>query len=168
MKTDRGFTLVELLIVMSIITILTTIATLNWNRMTTKSTVEGQIKTVHADMMSVRLEALYSKRTRALVVSGKSFNIYSSSVTTGTPVSSKTFKYNFVSSGGGSGIPVTVRFDTSGMATGYEATICVDAYGDLLKTTDAYVDSLVISQARLNLGKRPEGGACDTTGVTQR
>jgi prepilin-type N-terminal cleavage/methylation domain-containing protein len=163
MRTDRGFTLVELVVVISIITILTTIATLNWNKMVMKGAVEGQIKTVHADMMSVRLEALYGKRSRSVVVSGTSFSIYSSGVTTVSPVSSKTFKYKF------SPAAATVTFDSSGM-TNDQVTICVNAYNEvtLFETTDAYVDSLVISQARLNLAKRPEGGACNANGVTQR
>lgn len=163
---SRGFTMVEMLIVMTIIAIIAGIATMNWNRMVTKSTVEGQIKTVHADIMSTRLEALYSKRPRAVTFSGNVFSIYSSDVTTAAPVASKTFKYGFISNFTGN----KVVFDTSGMANGEQGTVCVDVYGDLLMTSDAYVDSLVVSQARVNLAKRPEGGQCNatTSGVTQR
>ena len=167
MRTDRGFTIVELIVVLTIITILTALAALNWNRMVMKSAVEGQIKTVHADMMAVRLEALYRKTPRSVVVSGENFSIYSSAATTGTPVSSKTFKYNFFPASA-----TTITFDSSGMTNGTQVTICVNAYNEavLFNTTDAYVDSLVISQARLNMAKRPEGGHCDatTSGVTQR
>lgn len=165
MRTNRGFTLVELIVVISIITILTTIATLSWKRMSMKTAVEGQIKTVHADMMSVRLDALYTKGSRSVVFSGKNFSIYSSGATTGTPVSTRTFKYKFFPAAA-----TTVTFNSSGMTNGTQVTVCVNAYDEavLFEITDAYVDSLVISQARLNLGKRAEGGACDTDGVTQR
>jgi large subunit ribosomal protein L21 len=104
---NRGFTLVELIMVISIITILTTIATLNWNRIVTKGVVESQIKTVHADMMSVRLQALYGKQSRSVVVLGKSFKIYSSNVTTGTPlVSGAAVKATVVSHGRGEKIEI--------------------------------------------------------------
>jgi prepilin-type N-terminal cleavage/methylation domain-containing protein len=170
MRTDRGLTLVELMVVIGIITILSTIATFTWNRMVMKSAVEGQIKAVHADMMSVRLDALYGKRSRSVTVFGNRFNIYSSVDTAVAPVLSKTFKYNFISTGANTPAADTVTFDTSGMTNGTQVTICVDAFNDSLETSDAYVDSLVISQARLNLAKRAEGGHCDTSssGVTQR
>jgi prepilin-type N-terminal cleavage/methylation domain-containing protein len=164
---SRGFTLVELIVVISIVVILSTIATLSWNTMVMKSAVEGQIKAVHAEMMSVRLEALYSKRNRSVVISGNDFKIYSSAVIAGTPVSSRTFKYGFKHNLGSSN---SITFDTSGMANTDQGTVCVNAFNEttLFKTTDAAVDSLVISQARINLGKRPEGGTCDTSGVTQK
>ena len=170
MRTNRGFTLVELLVVISIITILTTIATLSWNQMSMKAAIEGQIKTLHADLMSVRLEALYAKRSRSAVVTANTFAVYSSAVTAGTPVLSRTFKYKFVSTGSNTPAADTITFDTSGMTNGTQITLCIDAYNDTLKTSDAYVDSLVVSQARINLAKRPEGGHCDTgtSGVTQR
>ena len=160
---SRGFTLVELLVVIALIVTLTTFATLSWNTMSMKTAIEGEVKTIHADMMATRLEALYQKRSRSVVVSGTNFSIYSSSDTTGTPISSRTLKYSFVPAGAN-----TVTFDTSGMTNGTQITLCVDAFHDLLKNSDASVDSLVISQARLNLGKRDEGGNCNANDVKQK
>ncbi|HZV82819.1 MAG TPA: type II secretion system protein [Geobacteraceae bacterium] len=159
----RGFTLVEMIIVMSIIAILSSIAVLNWNRMTTKSNIEGQIKSVHADLMTVRAEALYGKRARSVVLSGKEYRVYSSSVVTSSPLATKSFKFNFIPSGDNK-----VTFDTSGMTNGTQVSICVDPYNDKTIANDAAIDSLVVSQARINLGKRDEGGNCVTGDIKQK
>jgi prepilin-type N-terminal cleavage/methylation domain-containing protein len=166
MRTERGFTLVELLVVMSIITIFCAIATVQWNRLMIKNGIETQIKTVHADLMGIRLEALYGKRERSVIVSGKLFKIYSSTVTTVTPLRTTSFKYNFINADGSAS--ATITFDTSGMANGTQTSLCVDPYGDPTQAIDAAVDSVVVSQARINLGKRDEGGGCDQNGIKQR
>ena len=151
---SRGFTLVELLVVIGIITILSTLATLAWNRMSTKAEVEGQIKSVHADLMALRLEALYGKQERRVAFSGKTLKIYSSGVVTATPLINKNFRFDF------SGRSEFV-FNTSGMASGYEGSICVN------KESDAFVDSLVVTDGRISLGKKT-GTDCNSAGITKR
>ncbi len=155
----RAFTLVELIIVISIMSILTTIAVFNWNRMTTKGNIEGQIKTAYSDLMTVRSEALYCKRNRSVVISGNQFMVYSSNFITSTPISTKSFKFNFVGA-------TTITFDNSGMTNGVVA-ICVDPSNtnNMTLANDAAVDSLVVSQAMIWLGKR--GTNCDST-ITQK
>jgi type IV fimbrial biogenesis protein FimT len=150
----RGFTLVELLVVIAIITILSTLATLGWNRMSTKAAVEGQIKAVHADMMALRLEALYGKRERRIEFSGKTFKIYSSNIVTTSPLISRDFKFGFIGES-------DFVFNTSGMASGFEGSVCVD------KASDAYVDSLVVTDGRINLGKKT-GASCASADITKR
>lgn len=162
MKTARGFTIVEIIVVLTIMFILMVLATRSWNRMTIKSAVEGQTKTLFSDLMNVRMEAFYAKRDRSVVIDGTNFKVYSSSVTSGNPVLTKSFLYNFKPTGAN-----TITFDTSGMVNGSQNSLCVDAFGTLLESSDAAVDSLVISQARINLGKRT-GVTCVTGNITQR
>ena len=170
MRAARGFTLVEMIVVIAIIAILSSIATLSWNRMVMKNTIEGQIKTVHADMMGIRLDSLYSKRARSVTLTGNLFRIYSSTATGAsvTPVSSRTFKYNFISTSANTPASDTVTFDTSGMANGTQISFCVDPFGTTVEPVDAVVDSIVVSQARINLGKRKEGGSCVTGDIIQK
>jgi prepilin-type N-terminal cleavage/methylation domain-containing protein len=158
MKNARGFTIVEIFVVLTIMSILVALAARSWNQMATKSAIEGQIKTVYADLMNARMEALYTKRERSVVISGKTFRAYSSTVTTVSPIVSKTFTYNFRPTG-----TTTITFDTSGMSNGTQGSVCVDPHGSLLEGNDATVDSLVVSQARINLGKRAAGANCDTS-----
>ena len=166
MKNSEGFSLVELIVVISILAILITTATLGWDSMKRKQAIEDQIRTLFADMMSVRSEALYTKRDRSVVVTGNSFKVYSSSVIIGTPLSAKSFKYNFTFKPVGTSLDVT--FDTSGLMTGSPGSVCVDPYNDLTEQIDAAVDSIIISQGRINLGKRDEGGQCDSNGIKQK
>jgi prepilin-type N-terminal cleavage/methylation domain-containing protein len=162
MKAARGFTIVEVIVVLTIMFILMALATRTWSRMTMKAAVEGEAKTLFADLMNVRMEAFYAKRDRSVVISGKTFKVYSTSVTSGNPILTKTLRYNLRPTG-----TTTITFDTSGMSNGYQGSLCVDAFGSL-QNSDAAVDSLVVSQARINLGKRTAGATCATTNITQR
>lgn len=157
----RGFSMIELLVVLAIVAILGTLATMNWNRMSIKTTVEGQVRTVHADLMRIRLEALYGKRERRVEFSGTAFKVYSTNVATTAPVEGRTFKYPFTATRS------DFTFNTSGMASGSEGSVCVDPFGTLTQKSDAAVDSLVISEGRITLGKRT-GGSCVSDDITKK
>lgn len=159
----RGFSLVELIIVLAIMGTLMAIATHNWQQMQVKSGVESQIKTMHADLMEIRLQALYRKQPRSVVISGQQFKVYSSMVITSTPLETKQLRYPIVWNSAGT----TLTFDAQGLMNGNERTICILPTNDTLVVNDAAADSLVVSQARINLGKRT-GGDCKSGNVDQK
>lgn len=157
----NGFTLVELLTVIAIMGILLSIATLNWNAMQTKSAVESQIKQIHADLMEVRLQALYGKRARSVVISGQVYKSYSSTVITSTALETKQLRYPVVWNGG-----VALTFDAQGL-TNNQGSLCVLPTNSLTVINSAAVDSLVVSRARINLGKRT-GTECNSDNIEQK
>jgi len=163
---QRGFTLVELMVVVGIAGILFAIATMNWNQMQVKSGIETEIKTMHADLMEVRQQALYTKQKRKVVISGQSYKAYPGTVTTVTPVLSKQLRFPVLWSGSGA---LELEFDTQGMAgsPGTEYFICVAPTGSLTQLNSASVDSLVVSAAQINLGLRT-GGACDSDNIQKK
>lgn len=159
---QRGFSLVEVLIAIAIMSILLSIATFNWNEMQKKSAIEGQIKTMYADLMEVRLQALYGKRSRSVVIDNQLFKVYSSEVITPTPLETKQLRYPVWNI---SSTLTTLTFDAQGL-TSDQGSLCILPTGDTSLVNSASVDSIVVSQARINLGKRTEG-VCKSDNINQ-
>lgn len=160
---NHGFTLIEVLIAIGIMGILMAIATHNWHEMQVKSAVESEIKKIHADLTEVRLQALYRKTPRSVIFSGQQFKIYSSAVTSVDPVVTKQLRYPIVSNGGD---PLILTFNSQGV-TYDTGSICVLPTNDLTVINSAAEDSIVVSQTRLNLGKRTVGD-CTSANIDQK
>lgn len=146
---QKGFSLVELIIVIGIISILLTMATLQFNEYTKKANIEAQTKMIYADLMNLRAQALFQKRGRSATITATVFSIYSSTETTSAaPISSRTLTYPVVYSG-----TSTIMFNTQGLLDGVtNKTICTEPYDN-----PAGYDSLVLFTTRIQLGKRDPG-----------
>lgn len=161
---QRGFSLVELLTVMAIVGILLTVSTMAFSRMQTNSMIESQVRTLQSDLLELRQQALYGKRPRSVVISGQSFSVYSSATITATPLRSKTLRFPMVWSSSG-----TLTFDSQGLTGvgGGERALCVTPTGSLSQLNSASVDSLVISDAQIDVGIRT-GGTCNSDSIDQK
>ena len=166
LKSFGAFTLVEMLVVMSIMGILMTIAVLNFRDMNQKSGIETEARTLYTDLMEVRLDALYTKRPRSVMLSATQFSVYSSTNTSVAALSRKTLRHPVKWTP--TSPTLTINFDTCGLCspTGPDIPICVAPEG-VLGPNPAAVDSLVVSSVRVKLGKL-QGGSCVTTGITQQ
>lgn len=157
MHRTGGFTLIELIVAMAIAGVLLAIATMQFSDMNRKSVVESQLKTLYADILSLRSEAMFQKRSRGMTISATSYSIYSSAETTVSPLRTTTVKYRFVSN---QSAPIV--FDERGLlqsaATG-SRSVCIDTGGE----NGAQVDALVLSLVRVQQGKwqTPGGGQND-------
>lgn len=146
-----GFTLIELLVVMLIIGILLSVGTFQFNQFLRKSEAEGQTRKLYGDLMELRSQALFEKRSKTVKFTATAYSTYSSTVTaTGvSPVYISTLKRPITRNNSSD-----IVFDSRGMlpnAASDNQTICVT------EENDAAVDSIVVSMTRVQLGKRNGG-----------
>ena len=158
----RGFTLVEMIIVMAIIAILLAVSTIAFNRWVNRNKVETQFKTMYADLMTARSQALYNKNGtgKSVIITTAGFSMYATTDTTVPAVLTKVFK-----------VPVTpattqIVFDQNGVATlTSNGTVVNDAYVCVqTNTTSAIFNSLIISNTRIQMGTF-SGGVCSSANV---
>jgi type IV fimbrial biogenesis protein FimT len=155
---EQGFTLIEMLIAIAVAGILLSMAALSFNSMTKNSAVDGQMKSLAADLMGVRSQALFEKRGRTVLITSAQFRVYSSNALS-SPVQVKALKVPVQ-------LPATLQvdFDSGGGttlnadSTVGTAAVCAD------RASDAAVDSVVISRSRIQLGKL-NTGACESANI---
>jgi len=142
----NGFSLIELLITIALITIMLTIATFQFSAFSKKSGVESQTRKFYGDLMELRSKAMFGKRNMGIKLSALSYSIYSSEVMTVNPVQVTTLN-----------APINtaeILFDSRGMLQSAANSICIS------EANDAAVDSIVISKTRIKLGKLKAGKGC--------
>jgi len=135
---DRGFTLVEMIVVMIIMACVATIALWGFQKQIKSTSIRTQTSDLYADLLSAQINALTKKRTYFVVFGATTYDIYEDTSPTpngnGTLETAsdqklggfpKTTKYN-ISLLGGDGTTAcgtTISFDTQGLASVYQAIV---------------------------------------------
>ena len=159
---ERGFTLVELIIVVAIMAVLVSVGSLEYNKMQKKAEIEREVVTIYTSLSDLRLQALYTKTPRSAIISGSQLKIYASADTAVPPLSVLTLPYQVVMTSGAS----LVAFDASGMMLDSESAICIEPAG--VADNPGNTDSVVVSAARIHTGKRTSGEDCAPDKVSQK
>lgn len=176
MKSNHGFSLTELIVIIVIISILGAIATLNFNQWQRKYAIEAQVKEMLADLSNVRMQAIQTKREHRVFLNplayttvryedteaeavrikptdGASGGVVVTSM--GQPIADrqyrKTLRYGIQQYNAG----VLTAFDNTPIIVnnrGYVATTLTIAVGFGDGSNPAY-DCLVVTDARINIGR---------------
>lgn len=157
---QRGFSLIELIVVMALTGILFSIVAINFNAWIRKAQIEKQTREFLTDLNLARSESVFRKRRHSIVLNstatGYAFRRYSSENeirTSGTEVFTKSTSYQFSKKSGASAADLIFEFDIRGFTNDLD-TIRIDPVN-----SGAAFDCVAIAISRLNIGKM-EGSSC--------
>lgn len=163
----RGFTLIEVLIVIALIGILVSAATLQFSDYVRKGAIERQTRELYADLMTTRTAAVTQRSPKRVIVTPTVFTFVSSALGSGvasrtTRVLSKPVTWTGKLSGD---TETQMIFDERGTfnidAGNADTAICVAPSFE-----SAQHDSIVVFSTRILLGKVVFGGACTSANIT--
>jgi prepilin-type N-terminal cleavage/methylation domain-containing protein len=161
----RGYTLVEIIVVICIVSLLLAIGTLKFGESFKRYRTEAQTRMIYTELLQARANALYQRRETRVKFSRESFEVYSS-VSDGSgvaPVMKQALRYPVMVNSNQDPDGVNVDFDEKGMAVLPLRSICINASDSV-----GSVDSVVIANLRVRIGKKDEGGTCDGENITTR
>jgi prepilin-type N-terminal cleavage/methylation domain-containing protein len=154
---SRGYSLVEMVVVIGIVSILLAIGTLRFNEYMKRYRIEAQTRLIYSELLRARANALYQRRETRMKLYTNRFEVYSSKADSGAPIASQVLGYPIVWGGGDN-----VDFDERGMAVNNQS-ICLD-YGD----GSGAVNSVVIFKTRVSIGKKDkQDDSCEGKNITK-
>jgi len=157
---ERGFSLVELLTAIVIVSVLVVIAALGFTEYMRRDKKQNQTRMIHAEIMQARLHSLTERRGRVAKISRTSFEVYSSAVDDeqgAAPQLKLALQYPVEWNGTGRSIEI----DDRGVVTSGWRSICLEDVTD-----KALLDSVVVRNTRVSLGMRKEGATCAGDWIT--
>lgn len=170
--SNKGITLIELMVTITIALISLSIAALGFNQWQNKSNAEAQIRQMATDINELRVRAMTRKQPSSIVLNQNSYVLkaytsvfapYSTNSQQKTlPSGTRAVKFPLVKSSGTAFNNEYFEFDERGVVTSYSATIGslpVQPFQVFLGGvgTNGSIDCLTIGLIRINVGKTSSG-----------
>ncbi len=157
--SERGFSIIELSIILMILSILVAIGGYNYQQWMTRNSIEGQIRKMQTDLMQARMRAMERKRMYFAVIQAASYQIAEDTNMNETLDASPGDTYQ-------SSVPLTYRsawtgtlvFNTNGQIATSPATTVLSIPINNLSTGPEY-DCILVYPSRLSIGSM-HGGSC--------
>lgn len=160
---SRGFTLVELIVVMVIIGIVIAVATLDFQSMQEKGQVEKQTRIIHSELSALRIDAMQKKQKSAAFLGPKQiiFKRYTSDaeavLTGGTTISTISLQKEIRNLAAMSTqLNVTtdrILIDTRGYSSNFTLVV-------LPVNFNSVDNCILVSTARTNIGRMDDASTC--------
>ena len=162
----RGYSLVEIVVVIGVLSILIVIATPMFSDMVKRARTEDQTRTIYTELQRAQANALYQRRTTRVKLYRDHFETYSSqqdNLKGVAPIQTRALYYPVICNGAGDAVTgYPLDFDQKGLAS--RCSICLDGGAGL-----GSVDSVVISATRISIGKKEKvGDACTAENISKR
>ena len=163
MMDSRGFSLLELLTVIAIISILLAIGTASGRQWLDKYHVESQMRTLHTDLMATRARAMEKNRIHFVVLDTGVYQIIEDKNDSGdydagdNILETKTINYPPKTSSTITGYPVTLIMDARGLiSTNTNSLISAASIPFDTRDTAPEYDCLQLYATRINIGRWDE------------
>ena len=163
----RGFSLIELIVVIGLIAIMLSLATIEFGSWQRKSIVERYTKELYSDIQDARMKAAFTKVRQGVEFGAQQvvFRSFSSAGdVAGAIVTTKNLPVSITTNFSASPQSNRVEFDLRGIDS--DPIIKVICF---TTTVDAAYDALIITPSLTSMGKvTNRGNACAQTNVTQK
>lgn len=145
----RGYSLVEVMLVLAILALLTGISTLDFRGYLLRYRGDAQIRMIYGEILKARSDAICQRREVLVKVYPSRFEIYSTGYDKNgaAPVQTLPLSIRVSCTGSGSDGGCPIAFDSRGITSDL-CTIYLPA------PAGSRVDSVVVSYARVRLGKK--------------
>jgi prepilin-type N-terminal cleavage/methylation domain-containing protein len=163
LKGHKGFSLIELLIVIGLISILLAIAMPAFWTWMVKYDVEAQVRKLYGDLTTARAQAMYRNRTHCFTIIAANYQVVADMNNNGCADDAVILNVNahtpFLTSAGG----FSFGFDSRGIARQPDGLTAVASEAICVPSTASPdFDCIRIEQARMQLGKMTvQGGGCN-------